>query len=191
MSRLRKDSNYREKVHSMTEGTQWQTIDVFHWGNSLTRNICPISLIISVWESHENYGRTHWFQDWSRCGPHEIEIQSVENMFAMDLHIQAAAKVLTDDAAVKGPIQIGQEMSCLWIRSEETCSWTRSRSSCRHCYQRCADQCRAHLSELFNTIPLGTLSQEHSGVLKGSCCPYPEQIQLLAVENFPWSPWSL
>ncbi|KAL1983244.1 hypothetical protein VTN96DRAFT_342 [Rasamsonia emersonii] len=97
---------YRPRVLSAIQGADWQTVDVFHRGYSHERIDCPVALIITAWDAEDSLWWESLIPNLQRIWPHAIELRSANNICAMDLDVEASARILTD-TAVRGPIQMG------------------------------------------------------------------------------------
>lgn len=97
---------YRPQVMSLIQDTEWQTMDVFHRGNSPQRYDCPVTIVITAWDA----SKSMWWEDLlpriHQLWPHAVELLSANSIWTMDIDFQASARMLTD-AAISGPIQIG------------------------------------------------------------------------------------
>lgn len=114
------EEDFRPRVLSNVWPTNWQSINVLHRGTSDDRADCPITLVISAWDSHNVDMWQSVMSQISTFWEHEIELLSAENLETMDLDLLRTGSTFTSDAFA-GPLQMGASIGLKSEQSAGTC----------------------------------------------------------------------
>src|SRR5436190_4378165 len=109
------DDHHRAKVHSIIEGTCWQSLNLFHCGLAETREECPVTIIISAWDADNDFWWDKIIPDIKSACTLNVWLLQAQNLESMVRDVHASSRCLAINA-FRGPIEMG---SSLGMRGED------------------------------------------------------------------------
>jgi hypothetical protein len=72
---------YRTRVFSAIGDTSWQAVNIFRRGNSAERGECPVTLLITAFDAHEDSWWEHVLPKIRNFWPYEVELHAATESF--------------------------------------------------------------------------------------------------------------
>lgn len=85
---------YRPKVLAAIQDKQWQSVNVVHCGFSLSRDECPVTVMIHAWDAEEDTWWNSTIPTLNSICPFKIRLFAAYNITAMDRDLYASARSL-------------------------------------------------------------------------------------------------
>lgn len=74
------ENHYRKEVMTIIRKRQWQSINVFHCGQSPDRDQCPITLVVKAWDSCGNGWMDTIIPALATVWPYDIRLRSAKEL---------------------------------------------------------------------------------------------------------------
>jgi hypothetical protein len=75
---------HRARVLSVIEEADWQTVNVFRRGNSHAPGECPVTLLITAFDTHEDYWWEHLLPNIEKFWRYKVELNAATDILSMD-----------------------------------------------------------------------------------------------------------
>ena len=110
---------YRDKVLTAIRGKQWQSVSVFHYGFAVSREDCPVTVMIRAWDAEEDAWWNSIIPTLKSTCPFKIRLFAAHNITAMDRDVYTSARALLLEDFL-GPLNIGASIGVQGQRGRST-----------------------------------------------------------------------
>jgi hypothetical protein len=106
----------RARVLSVVEEADWQTVNVFRRGNSHEPSECPLTLLITAYDTHEDYWWDHLMPNIEKFWRHKVELNAATNILSTDQGSVLKSLSMGSSIGVKGATESGTLGGSLTLR---------------------------------------------------------------------------